>query len=310
MKKALLGIIFILVVMVAFADVSVNGTPVANGGTLTLYKNISKQDIGLQGGSNYYLLSNIPIKITSPETVPFKISYSCDSFATIFSNSCNFYLGFNGTQYPLQLLQQQNGVQVTSGTFSSNVNTTFSLFLTGQNPIVTNQLGSSQVINLEITYGANFENNATIQVVVAYQPSSINKPDGDAKDIQKPKVVSSALYFDLGETNKVGQKPMVTNAKQSAQFYSATRNLNIAYVPGYIQDLGVPYSYSVVVNGNAPFNGAFNSSGSFTTPLPESADQYAPFGFDLTVFPSTQTSVYTKSGVISINGQFVLTYYN
>ena len=306
-QKLKWGIAFISMSIAAYAGVTINGQSMNNNSTVVLNKNVSKQDVGLQGGGLYYLLQNIPVTIT--DSSQYKIVCSSDSLSTIFSTNTNFYLQFAGNQVSLPLLSAQTGSQVMQGNVNGTLNTMLSFMVQGQNPVVTTQLGNAKVCNFTIYYGDNLANYVTVQLVITYDPANINKPDGNAKDLQKPNFTVDNLVYDLGENNHIGQTPTVTSLTQTAYFYTATRNLVVSYQPGYVEDCGVPYGFSAVVNNGTGQVGAFSTGSNFYANIPASQDQYTPFPFALTVFPLDTNAKYTKQGVISINGQFIVTYF-
>jgi len=301
-------VMFPIMCFALYAGVVVNGQQVPNNGMVMLSKNISKQDVGIQGSGIYYLLQNIPVSIT--DSSRYRIVCTSDGLAPLFNSNCKFYLQFNGSQTPISLLSMQNGVQLNQGSVNGALSTQLSIMVQGQNPVSTDQVGNSKVCNVMIYYGNDLQNVVTVQLNITYNPSDINKPNGNASDIQKPAFSTEQLIFDLGENNQIYQKPTVTNATKTASFYSATRNLCVTYLPGYVEDCGVPYGYSLSVNHETPQVGRFDTEGSGYAALSPTDDQYAPFGFQLTIFPVNPNDVYTKEGIVSINGQFVLTYFN
>jgi len=306
MKKGFLCIIFFTFTALLFSQIVINGITVPNGGQITLYKNISKQDVSIQGGGSYYLLDNIPVVIS--DTTQYKMLYSNDGFSTLFNDNISFYIQYGGETHSLNLLNANSQTEIQNGVVNGTLSSNLSLQVSGANPINGTQLGNSKVCNILFQYGENLQESATLQLIVTYDPSNINKPKGDGQELQNPKVTTDNLIFNVGK-NIVGEKPLNSSITKITEFYSATRNLIVRYYPSTVQDCGLPYGFTLVVNNDNSIIGDFSSAGTYYATLTPQNDRYTPFPFELTIAPIDPEGVFTQIGEFSLTGKFVLMYY-
>lgn len=304
--KKIIGLFLLfLVSSFSWADIKINNRVVSNGDQEVIYKYIAKQDIGYQGESFYYLLQNIPISVTA-ET-KYQIEISNDAFSKFFENGTNFYLDINRSRFWIPILSKYSNYVVTSGgTLSSGMDTNLSLYISGVKTLLSTTVGNSAICNIVIRYGDNLQYTATIQLIVTYDPSEMDLPDG-YHNVVPVKAVESSLYFDLGKNYK-GQKPSVTSSTKSFSIYTATRNIVIQYVPDLIQTKGVEYGYQLKILNFPVEGGSLSTEQSSYFALNASHDQVEAIPVAVTIYPLDSSAIYTQSGSILMQGEFIITY--